>query len=206
MDEAEQHPVSPQNPCPFLRALVAQGSLDDGYDPLPHLTRTICAIARKGEGEPRLPYLPVFLIALIANGLWPLQLARTVLNGVHLAGLRGGPLDKKGAGSGILDAHGVVQDSELDRMASFGSEQIGRDGTAEIGLTSAEITRFMDANFERARGQRRLIDRRLMEGEWPVLLKVMGREGREARYLSMTEVRALWIDRRLPARMMRSAG
>ena len=49
---------------------------------------------------------------------------------------------------------------------------------------------MMDANFARAAGKRRKIDRRLMEGEWPIL-----------RYLSLTELRTLFVDRCLPARI-----
>ena len=45
----------------------------------------------------------------------------------------------------------------------------------ERGLTNSEITAYMNANFERAAGHRRAIDRKLMEGEWPVLLRIMGK-------------------------------
>jgi hypothetical protein len=40
-----------------------------------------------------------------------------------------------------------------------------------------------------------------MVGEWPVLLKVMGREGRAGRYLSLQEVTDLFVRGRFPARM-----
>jgi hypothetical protein len=62
---------------------------------------------------------------------------------------------------------------------------------------------MMDANFERAAGRRRSIDRRLMDGEWPILLKVMGKQGKTGRYLSLVEVRDLFVERRLPERMSR---
>ena len=42
-----------------------------------------------------------------------------------------------------------------------------------------------------------------MEGEWPILLKVMGKQGKRGRYLSVKEVRQLFVDRRLPQRMSR---
>jgi len=58
------------------------------------------------------------------------------------------------------------------------------------------------AGFERAAGRRRLVDRRLMDGEWPVLLKVMGKDGPDGRYLSVADVRSLFVDRRLPRRML----
>ena len=73
---------------------------------------------------------------------------------------------------------------------------------------------MMDANFERAEGRRRLIDRKLMDGEWPILLKVMGIEGgkevgkqgekgKQGLYLSLTDVAQLFEERTLPQRMMR---
>ena len=60
----------------------------------------------------------------------------------------------------------------------------------------------MNANFERAKGSRRPIDRRLMNGEWPVLLNVMGKGEGEERYLSVAEVSALFAERRLPDRIV----
>ncbi|MFG2430434.1 hypothetical protein [Streptomyces sp. NPDC048590] len=60
---------------------------------------------------------------------------------------------------------------------------------------------MMDANFARAAGRRRRIDRRLMESEWPVLLAVMGKPSTEGTYLSLTEIRTLVADRRLPERV-----
>ncbi len=59
----------------------------------------------------------------------------------------------------------------------------------------------MDANFERAKGARRRIDRKLMNGEWPVLLNIMGKGEGEERYLSVAEVRTLFVERRLPDRI-----
>jgi hypothetical protein len=203
MRAEDQHPVSSQNPCPFLRALVSEGLVSDSYAPLAELTGTIQKVARAGDGKPELPSVPIVLIALIANGLNPLQLVRTALAGVHLSALRGGPLDKKGAGSGILDQTGSFDQSQLERMASFGSEKVDADGNAEIGLNPAEITKFMDANFARAEGRRRKIDRRLMDGEFPILLRVIGKQGRDERYLSIAEVKTLFAERRLPDRMMR---
>jgi hypothetical protein len=60
----------------------------------------------------------------------------------------------------------------------------------------------MDANFERAAGQMRKIDRALMNGEWPVLLKGMGKQGLKGHYLSLDDVGTLFKARRLPERMM----
>lgn len=194
-------PVSSGNPCPFLRALVAEGLLADGVEPLGKVASTVARVARAGEGGPALPPAAIWAIALIAHGLGPLAMARTAREGLRLSGLRDGPLDKHGAGSGILDANGRVVERELARLDEFASEQIGTSGQSERGLTLPQIRRYMDANFERAEGRRRALDRKLMDGEWPVLLKVMGRDGSGGRYLSMADVRTLVIDRALPKRM-----
>jgi hypothetical protein len=60
---------------------------------------------------------------------------------------------------------------------------------------------MMDANFARAAGHRRRLDRRLMNGEWPVLLRVIGKNSGPARYLSLAELRTLFVERRLPDRV-----
>jgi hypothetical protein len=76
-----QNPVSARNPCPLLRALVSEGLLSDLDEPLGHLASTVREVARTGDGEPELAYGAIVLIALIANGLNPLQLARTARSG-----------------------------------------------------------------------------------------------------------------------------
>lgn len=195
--------VSPNNPCPFLRALVSQGMLPDDVVGLGELGKTIVKTAKAGDGSPQLPAAAIRAIALIANGLSPLQLASNGLGGVHLNALRGGPLDKKGVGSGILDEHAQVVETELARLDEFASDQRDANGRAEPGLTLDDLKRMMDANFARAKGRRRVIDRLLMDGEWPILLKVMGKQGKRGRYLSVKEVRQLFVDRRLPQRMSR---
>jgi hypothetical protein len=40
-----------------------------------------------------------------------------------------------------------------------------------------------------------------MDGEWPVLLRVMGKNSSGSRYLSVAEVRSLFVDERLPRRI-----
>jgi hypothetical protein len=194
-------PVSPNNPCPFLRALVSQGLLPDQGASLGEVTDTIVKVARHGEGEPKLPAGAIRAIALIANGLGPLQLARNATGGLKLNALRDGPLDKHGAGSSILNAQAEVVEAELKRLDSFASDKVDASGATERGMDLKELTRMMDANFERAKGRRRRIDRRLMDGEWPVLLQVMGKPGRNGRYLSLEDVRRLFQERQLPQRM-----
>lgn len=198
--------VSANNPCPFLRALVAQGLLPDHQASIAEVTKTIVGVAKAGDGEPALPPGAIRAIALIANGLGPLPLARNVLGGLRLDELRGGPLDKKGAGSGILDQQAKINPAELDRLDEFARDQLDVDGQAERGLDRDDLERMMNANFDRAEGRRRRIDRRLMDGEWPILLQVMGKPGRAGRYLSVAEVRELFVERRLPERMLKRLG
>ena len=115
--------------------------------------------------------------------------------------MRNGPLDKHGVGSRILDATAKVHESEIARLAEFGKDWPDPRGGIERGLTSSEIKAYMDANFDRAKGHRRWFDRMLMNGEWPVLLDIMGKGEGEQRYLSVAEVRTLFVDRRLPDRI-----
>lgn len=194
-------PVSANNPCPFLRGLVAQGKLADGTVPLEKLTDVVVQAARSGEGQPELGAKLISLVALVANGISPFTLLRTKRYGVRLNELRDGPLNKKGVGSGVLDQHGKVSHSQLERLKEFAQQKQAHDGTSELGLEQAELTSFMDANFARAKGNRRFIDRSLMNGEWPVLLQVMGKEGPNGRYLSIRDVEVLLIEHRFPPHM-----
>jgi hypothetical protein len=198
--------VSANNPCPFLRALVARGRLPDDKAPIGEVTKTIIGVAKTGDGAPALPGAAIRAIALMANGLSPFQLTRNGLGGLRINELRGGPLDKRGAGSGILDGRAKINGVELDRLDAFASDQQDADGQTERGLNIDDLKRMMDANFERAAGRRRRIDRRLMDGEWPILLQVMGKHGKAGRYLSVAEVRNLFVERRLPERMVKKLG
>ena len=194
--------VSPNNPCPFLRGLVACGYLGGHVDPLSTIAGTIACCGGKTRSEGKLSRRPVYLIALIANGLSPGRLWRNAHQGLHLDGLRGGPLDKRGAGSRILDSCGRIDEAELARLDTFAIDVTDAEtGRVERGLGADQLRRMMDANFARAAGRRRRIDRALMNGEWPVLLKVMGKNAGSGRYLSVDEVRALFSERRLPARI-----
>jgi hypothetical protein len=143
----------------------------------------------------------IYGIAMIANGLGPLALLRSKRDGLRLNKLRGGPLDKKGVGSGVIDSKGAIHRKDFDRLKDFASSKASVAGSNELGLDAKELTSFMDANFKRAAGRRRLLDRSLMNGEWPVLLKVLGRDGLSGRYLGVAELQDLFLNRRLPARM-----
>jgi hypothetical protein len=195
------HAVSANNPCPFLRALVSMGKLSDDHEPLAKVAAVVAATARAGDGHPVLPRAAIFAIASVANGLGPLSLLQTQWNGLQLNALRGGPLDKKGAGSGILDARGAIDPREVARLRGFARRKPAADGSTELGLGLPELRAYMDANFARAAGHRRVVDRALMIGEWPVLLKVMGKPGPGGRYLALQEVIDLFRKRSFPKRM-----
>ena len=193
--------VSPNNPCPFLRALVAAGFVDGHVVPLAKLSKTVEAASGERGLQKSLAGLKVYLVALIANGLSPLRLLRSFWSGAQLDALRDGPLDKHGSGSRILDATAQVNEAELARLAEFGKGRQDPSGGSERGLTAQEITAYMDANFDRAKGARRPVDRQLMKGEWPILLRIMGKGEGEQRYLSVAEVRTLFVERKLPERI-----
>ena len=194
--------VSPDNPCPFLRALVAAGFVGGHIVPLATLSHTVeAATGERGLAE-KLAGVKTYLVALIANGLNPLRLLRNWWSGAALDELRDGPLDKHGVGSRILDATAHVDETEIERLAGFGSDYQDPWGRTERGLTAPEIKTYMNSNFERAKGKRRWFDRKLMDGEWPVLLNVMGKGDGEERYLSVAEVRTLFVDRLLPERIV----
>ena len=163
--------------------------------------RPIEAASGKTGLQKKLVGMKTYPVALIANGLNPLRLLKSWWSGAQLDALRNGPLDKHGVGSRILDATAEVHESEITRLAEFGSDWPDPCGGTERGLTSSQIKTYMDANFERAKGSRRPIDRLLMKGEWPVLLDIMGKGEGDKRYLSVAEVKTLFVDRRLPDRI-----
>jgi hypothetical protein len=195
------HAVSANNPCPFLRALVAMGRLSDDRESLAKVAAVAAATASAGDGRPVLPNTAIYAIASVANGWGPRSLIDAQWHGLQLNALRGGPLDKKGVGSGLLNARGAVDAKEVSRLRGFASKKLSDDGTSELGLGLDELRAYMDANFARAAGRRRAIDRTLMVGEWPVLLRVMGKEGPGGRYLGLQDVIDLFKNRRFPERM-----
>ena len=127
--------VSPNNPCPFLRALVAEGLVDGHVVPLPMLAETIMAASGETGLKKKLVGLKTIPVALIANGLGPVRLLRNWWSGAVLDHLRNGPLDKHGAGSRILDCTAHVQEAEIERLAGFGKECQDPAGGTERGLT-----------------------------------------------------------------------
>jgi len=197
---AGQIPVSPDNPCPFLRALVAGGYVPGHTVPLAELCRRIEAASGEHGAKETVVGIKTYLVAVGANG--PLHLLKSITSGAVLDELRNGPLDKHGAGSRILDVSGQVREDEIDRLAGFGSDCRDPAGGTERGLTAKEIETFMSANLKRAGAAAKLYYPLLMKGEWPVLLDIMGKGDGEARYLSVAEVRTLFVERRFPDRIV----
>src|SRR5262245_57488178 len=112
--------VSPDNPCPFLRAVVSEGYVGGHNVPLAMLARTVQAASGKIGFEKVSVGIKTRLVAEIANGLNPFRLCRSWWSGATLDELRNGPLDKRGVGSRILDATAHVHEDEIARFASFG--------------------------------------------------------------------------------------
>jgi hypothetical protein len=198
----QQIPVSPNNPCPFLRGLVAGGYVGGLVVPLPKLAATIASASGTKGLKEKFVRMETYMVALIANGLSPSRLFRSWWSGAVLDELRNGPLDKHGAGSRILSVDAEVDESEITRLAGFGSDYADGSGGTERGLNSQQITTYMNANFERAKGHRRAVDRLLMNGEWPVLLNILGKGEGNDRYLSVEEVRTLFVERKFPTRIV----
>jgi hypothetical protein len=196
-----QIPVSPNNPCPFLRALVANGYVGGHDVPLSKLSGTIGAASGETAFAEKNVRLKTWMVAVIANGLGPLRVLKSATSGAVLDELRDGPLDKHGGGSRILDVDAKVHEDEIARLAGFGKDRQDPAGGVERGLTAKEIDTFMKANLKRDGAAAHWYYPMLMKGEWPVLLKILGKGEGDERYLSVAEVRTLFVERRLPERV-----
>jgi|SRR4051812_29199969 hypothetical protein len=199
-----QIPVSPNNPCPFLRALVANGYVAGHIVPLPKIATTIEKASGETGANQTKVWLETYGVALIANGLNPLRQLQSAMTGAVLDELRNGPLDKHGAGSRILGVDAHVHEGEIDRLATFGKDRPDGAGGVERGLNAKEIAIYMAANIKRAEDSNsgRWYYPILMKGEWPVLLNIMGKGEGDERYLSVDEVRTLFVERRFPDRII----
>ncbi|MCK1741111.1 cytochrome C [Bradyrhizobium sp. 139] len=194
--------VSPDNPCPFLRGLVGEGFVDGGTVPLITLSQTIANASGESGLKKVSARIQVRGVALIANGF--AHILKSIWSGAQLDALRGGPLDKRGAGSRILGVDGKVNEDEIARLASFGRTYVDPNtGSSEPGLNAAEIKTFMHDNLKRAGSAARWYYPLLMKFEWPILLKIVGKgKGKdEDRYLSVADVRTLFNERKFPDRI-----
>jgi hypothetical protein len=196
-----QIPVSPNNPCPFLRALVANGYVGGHVVPLSQLAEMVGLASGETGSAQNEVRLKTRMVAVIANGLGPLSVLKSATSGAVLDELRDGPLDKHGGGSRILDVDAKVHEDEIARLAGFGKDRKDPAGGVERGLTAKEIDTFMKANLKRDGDAAHWYYPMLMKGEWPVLLKILGKGEGEERYLSVDEVRTLFVEKRLPERI-----
>jgi hypothetical protein len=194
--------VSPNNPCPFLRALVANGYVGGHIVPLPTLAETIGRASGETGVQENIVGIKTWMVAVGANGLGPLRVCTSAMSGAVLDELRNGPLDKHGAGSRILDVEAHVHEDEITRLGTFGKNRPDGAGGTELGLNAKEIETYMAANMERAGAAARFYYPILMKGEWPVLLDIFGKGEGSERYLSVAEVRTLFVEKRFPDRIV----
>src|SRR5690242_15538719 len=198
---AGQISVSANNPCPFLRALVANGYVDGHVVPLAKLSEMIGAASGETGSAEKDVRRKTWMVAVIANGLGPLRVLKSATSGAELDELRDGPLDKHGGGSRILDVDAKVHEDEIARLAGFGKDRKDPAGGIERGLTAKEIDTFMKANLKRAGAAAHWYYPKLMKVEWPVLLKIVGKGEGEERDLSVDAVRTLFVEKRLHERI-----
>ena len=197
-----QIPVSPNNPCPFLRALVANGYVGGHVVPLSQIAEMVGLASGETGAAQKDVRIKTRFVAAIANGVGPLSVLKNATSGAVLDQLRDGPLDKHGGGSRILDVDAKVHEDEIARLAGFGKDRKDPAGGIERGLTATEIDTYMKANIKRDGDAARWYYPILMKGEWPVLLKILGKGDGEERYLSVDEVRTLFVEKRLPERIV----
>ena len=126
--------VSPENPCPFLRALVAESRVSPDVVPLAEVSGMVGHARPGSAADTRKATWATFMIGLVSNGLRPSELVENLRRGVRLNRLRNRPLDKKGVGSRILEPSGMINGGELDRLDEFAVDVTDEAGTTERGL------------------------------------------------------------------------
>lgn len=187
-------------PCPVQRALEQAGHIGENVPLGPFTALLVQAFEPKGAKEKELRRATP-MIAAISNGFG--STLRNVREGFRPHELRDGPLDKHGGGTRIYSQDGQFDPKEFERFESFGRQFPRTDGNGtELGWGAAELTKFMDANQQRA-GAGWFARKVLMEGELPVVLGVMGVGEGADHHLRATEMRDLYEKHRLPERIER---
>ena len=192
------HPTIPARSCARWSPTAMSAATSCRFRKLSEMVGLASGETGSAQNEVR---LETRMVAVIANGLGPLRVLKSATSGAVLDELRDGPLDKHGGGSRILDVDAKVHEDEIARLAGFGKDRKDPAGGIERGLTAKEIDTFMKANLKRDGDAARWYYPMLMKGEWPVLLKILGKGEGEERYLSVAEVRTLFVERRLPDRI-----
>lgn len=188
-------------PCPFLRCLVKLGALNPHEGQISRTASLIGAAAGKSGVSHAAIVGAAALIALGSNGVR--NVARNgITNSFQPDHLREGPLYKSPDHSGILTDQGEVDDTQLERLASFAKPYPNPDGGTELGLGLPELKTMMDENAKRSgKWFLGMVHRKLMNGEWPILLQVMGKGQGDQRYLSIAELGPMYHEGKLPARI-----
>ena len=112
---AGQIPVSPNNPCPFLRALVANGYVGGHVVPLSQLSEMIgLASGETGSAQTKVR-LETRMVAGIANGLGPLSVLKSVISGALLA--------HAGSLKAVYESLGISRKTLYEKMQRYGLDK-----------------------------------------------------------------------------------
>jgi hypothetical protein len=185
-------------PCPVQRALARAGHIGENV-PLGKFGELVAKAFGSEGAAAETQKMILRGIGAVANGV--LSIPRNIANGFRPHELRGGPLDKRGGGTRILSQQGKFDPAEWERFETFGKQYPKEDGDGtELGWGSVELKTYLDANQARGKGswwQRHV----LAQEELPALLRMMGRGEEPNRHLVAKEVKALYQDELLPARI-----
>ncbi len=202
--EAPQSEHPPFIPCPVLRALAQAGKIKKKVA-LPDLSRAVAKAfdMQSTDLKEFLFELKVRAIATVGKVPDGIKAIFSPSAPLDLEELPESPLYKKGVSSQIFDAKGDFNAQQFEHLKKFASSCTGPDGKEEPGLTAANLTKFMDENSKRAENNPHWspIYRKMMEGEWPPLLELMGKEGKSGPYLSVAELRTLFEKQSFPERI-----
>ena len=200
MPDTPQVAVSANNPCPFLRALVANGTVGGHIVPLSKLRDVIEAASGKQGAEKTKAGIATYLIALIANGFAHVPRQRRV---------RGRSLTSCATARSTSTAPDRASSAWM-RRCIWTRSTVSRPSatTAKIHPAAPSVAcrrRRSTPSWRQTSSvpgiRRNGPTRYMMKGEWPVLLDILGKGEGDARYLSVAEVRTLFVDRRLPDRI-----
>lgn len=183
--------------CPVQRALARAGRIGDRVPVGRFASLVLPAMQATGIVALALR-VALWWVGATAHGLAG---APAVLRaGFRPRALRGGPLDKFGGGSRLLTQQGAFDPAEFARFESFARAYPSVGGGEELGWGPAELAAYLDANNARGGGGwiRRHV---IMQGEWPPLLRILGQGTGADLHMSATEVRELFEQERLPARV-----
>ncbi len=149
-------------------------------------------------------------VALVGNGFNPVRLARNLLTlSFDPTKLTGGPLDKSGGDTGILQdlGDGTFSKAQFDRMFTrFGQTFTAENGTKERGLDASALEALINANQAERNGN--LIMKVIALFELPNALKLYARRDQTTgtKYLSESDLLAFFKDMKFPARTATESG